>query len=80
MAEKTRRWGQILAALGVMSSLFFVGYEIRQNTRVARASAATPQSWWGSEGVRGKHRELRNKAPAVHLQRTEDSVCDLLRS
>ena len=39
MAEKNTKWHQVLAALGVMLSLGFVGYEIRQNTRVARAAA-----------------------------------------
>jgi hypothetical protein len=32
--------GQIFAAAGVVVSLMFVGYEIRQNTAVARAAAA----------------------------------------
>lgn len=32
--------GQLLAAAGVVVSLTFVGYEIRQNTAVARSSAA----------------------------------------
>jgi len=32
--------GQILAAAGVVLSLLFVGYEIRQNTSVARTTAA----------------------------------------
>ncbi len=39
MAEKNTKWHQVLAVLGVMLSLGFVGYEIRQNTRVARAAA-----------------------------------------
>jgi hypothetical protein len=32
--------GQLLAAAGVVVSLIFVGYEIRQNTAVARSAAA----------------------------------------
>ena len=37
----TKRLGlhQSIAALGVVLSLLFVGYEIRQNTQIARASA-----------------------------------------
>lgn len=32
-------WTQLIATLGVVLSLLFVGYEIRQNTQVARAAA-----------------------------------------
>ena len=37
MSSKAIR--EALAALGVIASLLFVGFEIRQNTMVARASA-----------------------------------------
>ena len=41
MAEAQRRKGMrdTLAAVGVVLSLIFVGYELRQNTQVARAAA-----------------------------------------
>jgi len=35
----TKALGEILAAIGLIASLLFVGYEIRQNTISARASA-----------------------------------------
>jgi hypothetical protein len=39
MTRPPRDVHQLVAALGVVLSLLFVGWEIRQNTRVARASA-----------------------------------------
>lgn len=39
MSEKTLRIQNTLATLGVIVSLLFVGWEIRQNTKVARAAA-----------------------------------------
>jgi hypothetical protein len=47
---KLREWTEEIAALGVMLSLLFVGFEIRQNTRVARgqtlqALAEINQQW-----------------------------------
>lgn len=36
---KWRDWKELLAAAGVILSLLFVGYEVRQNTKVARAQA-----------------------------------------
>ena len=31
--------GEVVAAIGVVISLFYVGYQIRQNTRASRASS-----------------------------------------
>ena len=42
MSKRERGLGQIIGTAGVVLSLVFVGYEIRQNTQVARA--ATVQS------------------------------------
>ncbi len=36
---KSQRWGELVAAIGVILSLIFVGFEIRQNTAVARGQA-----------------------------------------
>lgn len=37
--SNSTHWKELLAALGVVLSLIFVGYEIRQNTAVARGQA-----------------------------------------
>ncbi len=47
---KSFQWRELAAALGVIVSLLFVGYEIRQNTQVARGQArqqlaALNQEW-----------------------------------
>lgn len=34
-----KKWGEVLAALGVIGSLLFVGFELRQNTTALRAAA-----------------------------------------
>ena len=39
MSQDRMKWQQAGATLGVIISLVFVGYEIRQNTNVARAAA-----------------------------------------
>ena len=36
---RLRSWTEVVGVLGVVVSLLFVGYEIRQNTKVARAEA-----------------------------------------
>ena len=36
---RTVQWKELVAALGVIVSLLFVGYQIRQNTQVARGQA-----------------------------------------
>ena len=41
--------GEGLAALGVVVSLLFVGYEIRQNTQVSRAASLEAQAELGAE-------------------------------
>lgn len=41
--------GEALAALGVIASLLFVGYEIRQNTQLSKAAALEAQAELGAE-------------------------------
>jgi len=38
-SERTSQWIEIIAAIGVILSLLFVGFEIRQNTAIARGQA-----------------------------------------
>jgi hypothetical protein len=37
--DKTNQWLTLVANLGVIAGLVFLGYEIRQNTNIAKASA-----------------------------------------
>ena len=37
--RRTTRWLEAIGALGVIASLMFVGFEVRQNTAVAKAEA-----------------------------------------
>jgi hypothetical protein len=39
-SERLNRWLTFVANLGVIGGLFFLGYEIRQNTSQMRAEAA----------------------------------------
>ena len=41
--------GESLAALGVVVSLLFVGYEIRQNTQLSKAASLEAQAALGAE-------------------------------
>ena len=36
---RSRKWTDVVGVLGIVLSLIFVGYEVRQNTKVARAEA-----------------------------------------
>jgi len=48
--DRTRgRIGEAVAALGVVLSLVFVGYEIRQNTQLSKAAALQGQAELGAE-------------------------------
>ena len=38
-AENTNRWLTLAANLGVIVGIVFLGFEIRQNTNIAKASA-----------------------------------------
>ena len=55
MSQNGMKWQQAGAALGVIISMAFVGYEIRQNTNVARAAAVQAISeqviQWQSEAA-----------------------------
>lgn len=37
--DRTNQWLTLVANLGVIAGLVFLGYEIRQNTNIAKASA-----------------------------------------
>ncbi len=37
--DRTNQWLSLVANVGVIASLLFLGYEIRQNTNIAKASA-----------------------------------------
>lgn len=37
--DRTNHWLTLIANIGVIAGLFFLGYEIRQNTNIAKASA-----------------------------------------
>ena len=57
MAMKFPEWKEAVAAAGVILSLLFVAYEIRQSTQVARAQArqelaALNQQWLITSPVR----------------------------
>ena len=47
--QKGGKIGEGLAALGVVLSLVFVGYEIRQNTQLSKAAALQAQAELGAE-------------------------------
>ena len=68
--RSVREWGEAIAVLGVVSSLVFVGFELRNNGRAARAAAyqelgvAVADAWM----VKATDRELNdlvNHARAV---------------
>ena len=66
-SEWIKRWVEIIAAVGVIVSLLFVGFEIRQNTAVARGQArqelaALNQEWLLTMGQDAEFEALWNKA------------------
>ena len=46
--EAINTWAQLIAAVGVIGSLFYLGLQIRQNTRSMRAFAAAGADWHGA--------------------------------
>ena len=65
-SEQVRTWVEIIATVGVVLSLLFVGYEIRQNTAMARGEArqdlaALNQEWLLTLGQDAEFEALWNK-------------------
>ena len=65
-SEQIRTWVEIIATVGVVLSLLFVGYEIRQNTAMARGEArqdlaALNQEWLLTLGQDAEFEALWNK-------------------
>ena len=77
-AGRFRDWIEIVATVGVVISLLFVGYEIRQNTAMARGQArqelaALNQEWLLTLGQDAEYEALWNAwLPRSDVTLTED--------
>ncbi len=77
-----KRWVEIIAAVGVIVSLLFVGFEIRQNTAVARGQArqelaALNQEWLLTMGQDPEFEALWNKAWGANPVSSETGTTDV---
>jgi hypothetical protein len=66
--EAINTWAQLIAAVAVIGSLFYLGLQIRQNTRSMRAFAAAGADWHGAS------EDDRTRAlPPLNFSRTHGS-------